>query len=79
MKVKRYKHARKTIAFYKSRFGLHEPFPILGEPITFSETMPPSHMGQAGPVTSTCQLFFMLTLRMRHLLMQWMQRSARRP
>lgn len=30
MKVKRYKQARKTLNFYKSRFGLHEPYQILG-------------------------------------------------
>jgi hypothetical protein len=55
MKVKRYKHARKTIAFYKSRFGLHEPFPILGELITYYRPHQMSHLPkeQADPVAFT--------------------------
>ena len=31
MKVKRYKHARKVLSFYKHTFGVHEPYQVLGE------------------------------------------------
>ena len=31
MKVKRYKHAKKVLSFYKNTFGFREPFQVLGE------------------------------------------------
>ena len=31
MKVKRYKHARKVLSFYKHTFGVHEPYQVLGK------------------------------------------------
>ena len=30
MKIKRYKHARRILSFYKNTFGFHEPHQILG-------------------------------------------------
>ena len=30
MKVKRYKHAKKVLSFYKNTFKLHEPYQIIG-------------------------------------------------
>ena len=32
MKIKRYKHARRILNFYKRNFGLREPYQIIGEP-----------------------------------------------
>ena len=32
MKIKRYKHARRILNFYKRNFELREPYQIIGEP-----------------------------------------------
>ena len=31
MKIKRYKHARRILNFYKRNFGLREPYQVIGE------------------------------------------------
>ena len=31
MKVKRYKHAKKVLSFYKNTFKIREPYQIIGE------------------------------------------------
>ena len=34
MKVKRYKHAKKVLSFYKNTFKIREPYQVIGEELT---------------------------------------------